>query len=96
MLLISRICLKTDFNNNIILLLLSFPIIIYGFISFYLRSQDELDIFSSNNNENINTCLKQIKTWESLISSFIEEKKSNIKNFDFSQKKEIMLKLNLG
>ena len=91
MLLISRICLKTDFNNNIILLLLSFPIIIYGFISFYLRSQDELDIFSSNNNENINTCLKQIKTWESLISSFIEEKKSNIKNFDFSQKKEIML-----
>ena len=92
MLLIARLCSKTNFNNNIILLLLSFPIIIYGFIIFYLRSQDELEIFSSNNNENIDICLRKIKTWESLVSSFIAENKSNIKNFgSFNSKKEIML-----
>ena len=93
MLLIARICLKTNFNNNIILLVLCYPIIIFGFILYFLRNENQYSFFSSNNNENINNCLGRIKILISLINSFIEEKTSSLKHYEnFSPKNDIMLK----
>jgi hypothetical protein len=94
MLLISKLCLKSDFNNNIILLVLCYPIIIFGFVLYYIRNNDQIGFFYFSNNDNINTCLIQIKVLIKLITSFIEEKKSGFKNYETSsnQKNEIMLK----
>ena len=94
MLLISKLCLKSDFNNNIILLVLCYPIIIFGFVLYYIRNNDQIGFFYFSNNDNINTCLIQIKVLIKLITSFIEEKKSGFKNYETSsnQKNEIVLK----
>ena len=93
MLLISKLCLKSDFNNNIILLVLCYPIIIFGFILYFIRNNEQIGFFYFSNNDNINTCLIQIKVLIKLVTSFIEEKKSGLKNNEtINQKNEIMLK----
>jgi len=93
MLLITKICLKSDFNNNIILLVLCYPIIIFGFILYFIRNNEQIGFFYFSNNDNINTCLIQIKVLINLVTSFIEEKKSGLKNNEtINQKNEIMLK----
>ena len=92
-LLISRICLKTNYNNIIFLLVICYPIIIFGFIMFYQKSENQLVSASISNNDNINTCLTNIKIFEDLIQSFIDENKSNTKYDDnIDPKHGIMLK----
>ena len=92
MLLISRICLKSNFNNSILLLILCYPIIIFGFIMYYIRKENQ-SIFTNNTNNDINTCLSKIKILIILVKSFIEEKKSRTKlEENFNQKNEILLK----
>ena len=93
MLLISRICLKSHFNNIIFLLVLSYPLITFGFIMFYHRLENQLVLISFGNNDNINSCLTRIKIFTELINSFIEEHKSVMKfGENYNHKNEIMLK----
>ena len=92
-LLISRICLKSHFNNIIFLLVLSYPLVIFGFIMFYHRLENQLVLISFGNNDNINSCLTRIKIFIELINSFIEEQKSVMKfGENYNHKNEIMLK----
>ena len=92
-LLLSRICLKTNFNNFIFLLVFCYPIIIFGFIMFYQKKQNQLIFISSSNNKNINDCLTSINILEDLIQSFIDEHKSSTKyDENYNPKNNIMLK----
>ena len=92
MLLISKICLKSNFNNCILLYLLCFPIITFGFIMYYQRNENQLDFIRLSNND-INTCISKIKILITLVNSFIEEKKSKIKyEENYNQRNEIILK----
>ena len=92
-LLISRMCIDTNFNNIIFLLVLGYPLIIFGFTMFYQKKENQLMAISTGINDNINTCLNSIKTFVDLIQSFIDENKSNSKyDENFSPKNGIMLK----
>ena len=91
-LLISRICLKSHFNNIIFLLVLSYPLVIFGFIMFYHRLENQIALISFGNND-INSCLTRIKIFIELINSFIEEHKSVMKfGENLNHKNEILLK----
>ena len=60
---------------------------------FYQKSENQLVSASISNNDNINTCLTNIKIFEDLIQSFIDENKSNTKYDDnIDPKHGIMLK----
>ena len=92
-LLISRICRDTNFNNIIFLLVLCYPIIIFGFIMFYQKKENQLIFISPGVSDNINTCLSSIKVFIDLIQSFIDENKSNSKyDENFNPKNSILLK----
>ena len=91
-LLIARICLKSNFNNSIFLLLFSYPLVIYGFIVYYQREENNLNSISFGS-DSINSYLSKIKLFIGLISNYIENHKTNSK-FDenYNSKDEILLK----
>ena len=91
-LLIARICLKSNFNNSIFLLLFSYPLVIYGFIVYYQREENNLNSISFGS-DNINSYLSKIKLFIGLISNYIENHKTNSKyDENYNSKDEILLK----
>ena len=91
-LLIARICLKSNFNNSIFLLFFSYPLVIYGFIIYYQREENNLNSISFGS-DSISSYLSKIKLFIGLISNYIENHKTNSKyDENYNSKEEILLK----
>ena len=93
MLLIAKMCKKSDAYNNIIyLLLVGYPLVMFSFIKYYKKKENDNIYGGLITFNNINTCISNIKILMRLINSFIKEHfRNNINYQENLYKKDIII-----
>ena len=90
MLFVTKLLEETEINNNIYLVFVGYPIIIYFSIMLSNTNKNEI-IYKDSSLHNINSCLSITRFLIKLINNFIE-KNVNLKNYDSSNKFDLVLK----
>ena len=93
MLLIAKMCSKSDsYNNMIYLLVIGYPLVIFSFIKYYRKKENDNVQGSHVTFNNINSCLNDVKILMKLINSFIKEHfRNNINYQENLYKKDIIM-----
>ena len=82
-LLFARICLGTNTNNIIYLLIFGYPLVVYCLIVFFKNYENRIAYTDIGFNNNVNSCMSNIKFFLRLITTFIKE---HSKNFNYQNK----------
>ena len=90
MLFVSKLCEEAEINNLIYLVFAGYPIIIYFSIMLSNTNHNNF-IYKDSSLNNINSCLSNTRFLIKLINNFID-KNVNLKNYDSSDKFDIILK----
>ena len=92
-LLIAKMCSKSDsYNNMIYLLVIGYPLVIFSFIKYYRKKENDNVQGSHVTFNNINSCLNDVKILMKLINSFIKEHfRNNINYQENLYKKDIIM-----
>ena len=91
MLLVAKIFQETEINGLIYLVFVGYPIIIFT-STMLLKGRNEEANFQDFNINNIDSCLSKTRFMINLINSFFEDKNNNLKNNEFGNKNNIILK----
>ena len=91
MLLVAKVFQETEINGLIYLVFTGYPIIIFTSTILLKEKNDELN-FQNFNINNIDSCLAKTRFLTKLINSFFEDKNNNLKNNEFGNKNNIILK----
>ena len=91
MLLVAKVFQETEINGLIYLVFTGYPIIIFS-STMLLKERNEEFNFQNFNINDIDSCLSKTKFMIKLINSFFEDKNNNLKNNEFGNKNNIILK----
>jgi len=92
MLLVAEICFETNINGLIYLLLCGYPVIIFSYIMFFNLHNTKFS-YNSYGFKNIDSCLSKTRFLVKIITTFIDDHKSNVKyNEASNQRNDILLK----
>ena len=91
-LLVAELCFETNINGLIYLLLCGYPVIIFSYIMFFNLNNTKFS-YNSYSFKNIDSCLSKTKFLVKIITTFIDDYKSNEKyNEASNQRNDILLK----
>lgn len=91
MLLVAKLFQETEINGLIYLVFVGYPIIIFTSTMLLKERNKEIN-FQTFNISNIDSCLSKTRFMINLINSFFDDKNNNLKNNEFGNKDNIILK----